>query len=191
MTASPQGSRGPSAYRPSVPVQRKEVDDVQRSTGLEYWVPGCPSPVGGCQREVVVVRLAAMAPQARVSENAFEGVRPAAQALRPAPRIAWSPLYWAVNVRLEEEGRQQDSPGLHEGQQTDTTARRTYRDGTPVSSTKARRCSGTLYAIKVGLALSWMSWAARSWGGLEDGDVVLPCPGLCGCRPSRPSPSDR
>ena len=32
------------------------------------------------------------------SENAFEGVRPAAQALRPAPRIAWSPSYWAVNV---------------------------------------------------------------------------------------------
>ena len=45
---------------------------------------------------------------------------------------------FTVNVGLEgfampEEGRRQDSRGLHDGQQTDTTVRRTRRDGTALS----------------------------------------------------------
>ncbi len=34
---------------------------------------------------------------------------------------------------MAEEGRRQDSRGLHDGQQTDTTVRRTRRDGTALS----------------------------------------------------------
>ncbi len=73
----------------------------------------------------------------------MSGLRGMAQQSRISHRIVFERrfqfiLYCTVNVGLEgfampEEGRRQDSRGLHDGQQTDTTVRRTRRDGTTLS----------------------------------------------------------